>query len=116
MTLPRGAIVYATDPFKEGDAGRPWVIVNTADMPFHDVQYVALTLTTKTWYDDRLPIADDDLLEGGLPKESSILPWAVATIDHGEVDRELGKVDESMVDEAVGALVGYLGMRPATDR
>lgn len=110
MTISRGTIVYATDPFKDGVAGRPWMIVNAPDMPFHGEQYVALTLTTRTWHDDRLPIADDDLLEGGLPRDSSILPWAVATLDHGDVDRELGRLDESVVDEAVWTLVGYLGV------
>ena len=116
MTFFRGTVVYATDPFKSGDAGRPWVIVNTPDMPFHGEQYVVLTLSTKTWYDDRLPIADGDLPEGGLPKDSSILPWAIATVDHGDVDRKLGRVDESVVDEAVWALVGYLGIQSANDR
>jgi mRNA-degrading endonuclease toxin of MazEF toxin-antitoxin module len=114
MTAPRGAIVYAAAPFKRGGAGRPWVIVNTPEMPFHGEQYVALALTTRTWYEERLSIADDDLLEGGLPEDSSILPWAVGSIDPDDIDRELGRLDERVVDDAVRALASYLGVRSET--
>lgn len=112
MTITRGTTVYADDPFKAGDAGRPWVIVNTTDMPFHGEQYVALTLSTKAWYDERLPIDDNDLVEGALPEESSILPWAVTSIDPGDIDRELGRLDDAVVDEAVATLIEYLGSVP----
>ncbi|WP_331234818.1 hypothetical protein [Natronorarus salvus] len=65
MSAPRERIVGVDDPFEEGDAGRPWVIVNIPEIPFHGEQYVVLALSTRTWYDERLPIADDDLLAGG---------------------------------------------------
>lgn len=116
MTISRGTIVYADDPFKEGDTGRPWVVVNTSDVPFHGEQYVALTLSTKTWYDDRLPITDADLLDGGLPRDSSILPWAVASIDPEDIDRKLGRLKADVVDEAVWQLVRYLGISPEDGR
>lgn len=79
-------------------------------MPFHGEQYVVLALSTRTWYEERLPIADDDLLEGGLPEDSSILPWAVSSIDPNDVDRELGRLDERIVDDAVHTLASYLGV------
>lgn len=110
MIAPRGTIVYAEDPFKRGEAGRPWVIVNTPEMPFHGEQYVVLALSTRTWYEERLPITDDDLLEGGLPEDSSVLPWAVSSIDPDDVDRELGRLDERIVDDAVHTLASYLGV------
>ncbi|MDZ7730795.1 MAG: hypothetical protein U5K37_07585 [Natrialbaceae archaeon] len=56
-------------------------------MPFHGEQYILLTLSSKTWHDDRLPIEDTDLLEGMLPQESSILPWAVTSIGDSEITR-----------------------------
>lgn len=80
MSLPRGTIVYREDPFKDASSGRPWLIINTPEMPFHGEQYIALTLSTRTWYDERLPLDTDDLLEGGLPQESAVLPWAVASL------------------------------------
>ncbi|WP_255194205.1 type II toxin-antitoxin system PemK/MazF family toxin [Natronobeatus ordinarius] len=115
MTVTRGTIVYAADPFKDGDAGRPWVVVNTSDMPFHGEQYVALTLTTKTWHDERIPIEDEDLIDGGLPEDSSILPWAVASLDPDDINRELGVLNEAVVDAAVATLAAYVGARTGED-
>lgn len=86
------------------------MIVNTPEMPFHGEQYVVLALSTRTWYEERLPITDDDLLEGGLPEDSSVLPWAVSSIDPDDVDRELGRLDERIVDDAVHTLASYLGV------
>ncbi|WP_049926595.1 type II toxin-antitoxin system PemK/MazF family toxin [Halopiger goleimassiliensis] len=110
MTYDRGTIVFADDPFKGDEASRPWLIVGTEETPFHGDQYIALTLSTKTWYDERVPIDDDDLIDGGLPKESSILPWAVASVEATRVDRELGVLDERLVDEVVGRLGSYIGL------
>lgn len=111
MTIERGAIVYAADPFKDGDTGRPWVIVNTSEMPFHGEQYVVLTLTSKSWYDERLTIDPEDLLEGELPVDSSVLPWAVASIDPADIDETIAVLRASVVDEAVCRLATYLGCR-----
>ncbi|WP_238717320.1 hypothetical protein [Natronorubrum halophilum] len=78
--------------------------------PFHGDQYIALTLSTKMWYDERVPIDDDDIIGGGLPKDSSILPWAVASVETTRIDRELGTLDESLVDDVVGQLGAYIGI------
>ena len=112
MRFDRGTIVYAADPFKDADSGRPWVIISTSEMPFQGEQYIVLTLSTKTWYEERIPIANDDLTEGGLPEESSILPWAVLSLDPNEIDRKLGTLHEDVVDDAAVALVSYLGILP----
>ncbi|MEY7851595.1 type II toxin-antitoxin system PemK/MazF family toxin [Natrarchaeobius sp. A-rgal3] len=110
MTYDRGTIVFADDPFKGDSASRPWLIIGTDETPFHGGQYIALTLSPKTWYDERVPIDDDDLLDGGLPKDSSILPWAVASVDSSRIDRELGVLDERLVDEVVRRLGSYIGL------
>lgn len=112
MSLPRGTIVYGMDPFKDADSGRPWLIINTPEMPFHGEQYIALSLSTRTWYDERLPLDADDLLEGGLPRESAVLPWAVASRSPSGIDRELGRTTEDVVNEAVATLGSYLGIVP----
>ncbi|WP_312910897.1 type II toxin-antitoxin system PemK/MazF family toxin [Natronosalvus caseinilyticus] len=76
----------------------------------HGDQCIAVTLSTKTWYDERVQIADGDIIDGGLPKDSSILPWAVASIDVTRIDRELGTLDEKLVDEVVRQLGSYIGL------
>ncbi len=47
MSAERGDVVVATDPFKD-DAGRPFLVINRAETPFHGEQYIALALTTRT--------------------------------------------------------------------
>ncbi|QSW99633.1 type II toxin-antitoxin system PemK/MazF family toxin [Haloterrigena alkaliphila] len=110
MTHARGTIVLADDPFKGEGTSRPWLIVGTDEAPFHGEQYIALTLSTKTWYDERVPLDADDIVDGGLPKDSSILPWAVASVDATKIDRELATLDERVVDEVVGRLGSYIGI------
>lgn len=112
MSVDRGTIVYADDPFNPDGTGRPWVVINTPAMPYSDTQHVVLTLTSKTWHDDRIPIDDDDLAAGSLPETSSILPWAVAAIEADDIDETLGRVYESVVDEATKQFVSYLGLDP----
>ena len=46
----RGDVVYGADPFKGTGAGRPWLVLpNNEGHPFHGEQYIALTLTSKSW-------------------------------------------------------------------
>ncbi len=53
----RGDIVYGDDPFKGEENARPWLILsNHEDRPFHGEQYIALTLTTRSWLDGLIDI------------------------------------------------------------
>lgn len=46
----RGDVVDGTDPFKGDEGARPWLILsNHEGRPFHGDQYIALTLTSKSW-------------------------------------------------------------------
>ena len=112
MIHDRGTIIFAADPFKESDAGRPWVVVNTPDMPFHNEQCITMALTSRTWIDERIPIHQDDVTTGKLPRNSSVLPWAIASIDPDDVRSEIGVLNQAIVDQAVSDLVGYLGVKP----
>ncbi|ERG94073.1 MAG: hypothetical protein J07HQW2_00507 [Haloquadratum walsbyi J07HQW2] len=48
----RGDVVYGDDPFKGDEDARPWLILsNHEGRPFHGEQYIALTLTSKSWMD-----------------------------------------------------------------
>lgn len=57
---------------------------------------------------DRGTIVYGDVVDGGLPDESAILPWSVMTIDAAAIDRELGTLDETVVDDAAATLVSSL--------
>lgn len=109
MSFERGDILWATDPFREGDGGRAWLVVGDDDTPFHDDQHICLALTTKTWHEESIPIDGTDLADGGTPEDSSILPWSVVAIPVELVDRKLGKLRESAVDDATRRLCDYIG-------
>lgn len=65
----RGDVVWGIDPFKQDSvsnpdshrddgriAPRPWLVISTGSIPFHPEQYLCLTLTTRTWHDDSIPL------------------------------------------------------------
>jgi mRNA-degrading endonuclease toxin of MazEF toxin-antitoxin module len=105
----RGDVVYGDDPFKRGARARPWlVLTNHEGRPFHGEQYVALTLTTRSWMDGLVEAPDEAWVRGGTPDESRIVPWGVQSIDHDDVDVWQGRLAHELVDEAVAALVDEL--------
>jgi hypothetical protein len=105
----RGDVVYGDDPFKGADNSRPWLILsNHEGRPFHGEQYIALTLTTKSWIDGLLDVPAESWVHGGMPEESRIVPWGVQSIDHQDIDFWQGRLRGSIVDEAVSRLVDEL--------
>ncbi|MFC6723604.1 type II toxin-antitoxin system PemK/MazF family toxin [Halobium palmae] len=105
-----GDVVYGDDPFKGAEAARPWLVVsNHVGQPFHGDQYIALTLTTKTWHEDLVEIPEASWVRGGTPAESRVVPWSVQSIGSGDIDHWQGTLDDSVVDDAVQSFIDYLG-------
>ncbi len=108
-TFERGDVVYGDDPFKGEAAARPWVILsNHEGRPFYGEQYIAVTLTTKSWMDGLITIPEAYWLRGGTPTESRIVPWGVQSIDHEDIDFWQGRLDSDLIDETVASLVEEL--------
>lgn len=104
-----GDVVFGADPFKVGEAGRPWLVVsNHEDRPFHGDQYITLTLTTKTWPDGLVEIPDSAWHRGGTPEQSYVVPWGVQSLGAEDIAHWQGTLVDGVVDEAVEALVGEL--------
>ena len=105
----RGDVVYGDDPFKGEEDARPWLVLsNHEGRPFHGEQYIAVTLTTRSWMDGFIDIPEESWLRGGTPDESRIVPWGVQSIDREDIDFWQGRLAETLVDEAVAALVEEL--------
>lgn len=138
----RGDVVWGIDPFNrdfagleeggategtDGVAPRPWLVLSTEAVPFHPEQYLCVSLTSRTWHEETIPISASDWAVGGAPAATSDMPWSVAAIKHellvltGELapDLELRTEDEThnafqgrlelrFVDEVTRRLVGYL--------
>ena len=104
-----GDVVYGADPYKGGTAARPWLVIsNHEGRPFHGDQYIALTLTTRTWMDGVIEIGDDQWIRGGTPADSRIVPWGVQSIADDDVDFWQGRLEDALVAEAIDALVMYV--------
>jgi len=107
--LKRGHVVLAPDPFKPtADSTRPWVVVNNERHPFDKQQYVVMGLTTRTWYDERIPIDEDDYRHRRAPRESSIVPHAVAALSPGLMTDYVCRIRDDPLDRAVDRLAVYL--------
>lgn len=105
----RGDVVFGADPFKGGVVARPWLVVsNHEGRAFHGEQYIALTLTTRSWMDGLVPIPEARWLEGGTPVESRVVPWGVQSLHRDDIEHWQGRLDQSVVDEAVTLLVEEL--------
>jgi mRNA-degrading endonuclease toxin of MazEF toxin-antitoxin module len=105
----RGDVVYGDDPFKRSEDARPWLVLsNHQGRPFHGEQYIALTLTSKSWMAGLIEIPEGSWLQGGTPVKSRIVPWGVQSIDHEDIDFWQGRLENDLVDTAVAALVDEL--------
>lgn len=107
--LERGHVVVGGDAFTDGDTRRPYVVANDESHPFDGEQYVGLGLTTRTWYDERIPLAPSDFTRGAPPRESSVVPHAVVSLTPADVRGYVGRIHTDVVDRAVAQLVTYLG-------
>jgi mRNA-degrading endonuclease toxin of MazEF toxin-antitoxin module len=107
MSHERGDVVWGPDPFKSGEAPRPWLVVNNARHPFGDEESIAVTLTT-TAHDGAVAIDETDWVEGGMPRQSYASPWVVASPKHVAILRRQGRLDESFVQTVVSAMRTYL--------
>lgn len=107
--LARGHVVLAPDPFKtDDDTTRPWVVVNNESHPFDKQQYVVLGLTTRTWYDERIPLDADDYRHRTAPRDSAIVPHAVASLKPVLMTDYICRIRDEPLDRAVDALSQYL--------
>jgi hypothetical protein len=107
--LKRGHVVLAPDPFKtDDDASRPWVVVNTERHPFDQQQYVVMGMTTRTWYDERIPLTEADYRHRQAPQNSSIVPHAVGSVGPASLTDYVCRIRNEPIDRAVEFLTEYL--------
>lgn len=107
--LERGHVVLAPDPFKPASGEtRPWVVVNNERHPFDKRQYVVMGLTTRTWYDARVPLEEDDFRHRAAPRDSSILPHAIASVQPRLMTDYVCRIRDEPLDRAVDTLTTLL--------
>lgn len=105
----RGHVVLAPDPFEtDEETTRPWVIVNDESHPFDKKQYIVMGLTTRTWYDERIPLEADDYRHRAAPRDSAIVPHAIASLKPVLMTDYICRIRDEPLDRAVESLTQYL--------
>jgi mRNA-degrading endonuclease toxin of MazEF toxin-antitoxin module len=105
----RGAVVKGPDLFADYDY-RPYVCLSDDSHPFSDEEalYAAVTTTRRAV---AIPLTDDDFTTGGLPRESYVNPWTIATIRHADIQHEEGRLVDATIETISQQAAGYIGAR-----
>ncbi len=61
--------------------------------------------------DNSVTIDEYDLINGGLPRERSIVPWGIVSPAQSDIRAYFGRLDEPILTETVERLVSYLRSR-----
>ena len=101
----RGHVVWHPSLFKDG--GRPYLILSDESHPFHGEEYIVAGVTT-TERAEAVTLNTDDWTVGGLPKESYVSPWFVATLKHAGIDRGVGAVSSKVVNDVGEKVAEYV--------
>ncbi|TKX82318.1 hypothetical protein [Halorubrum sp. SD626R] len=109
MTAERGAVIKGPDLFADNDF-RPYVRISDDTHPFADEEAVYVPATT-TRRSAAIPLAEEDFIPGGLPRETYVNPWTVATIRHADVHGEEGQLIDETIETIARATAGHLGVR-----
>ena len=80
--------------------------------PFYGEQYVALTLASKSWYDDGFELRDEHWVRGGTPEDSRVVTWGFGSPDHADLDHDRwqGTLKATVVDSCAERAAGYMGL------
>jgi mRNA-degrading endonuclease toxin of MazEF toxin-antitoxin module len=102
-------VVKGPDLFADYDY-RPYVCLSDDTHPFSDEEalYAAVTTTRRAV---AIPLTDDDFMTGGLPRESYVNPWTIATIRHADIQHEEGRLVDATIETIAEESAGYIGVR-----
>lgn len=81
--------------------GPGFIISNHEGREFRGRQYTALTLTISPSIHDFVEIPEASWIEAGTPDDSRIVPWGVQSLDSEDIEFWRGRLDRTVVDEAV---------------
>lgn len=88
---------------------RPYVCLSDDTHPFSDEEalHVAVTRTRRAV---AIPLTDEDFAAGGLPHESYVNPWTIASIRHADVRERHGELIQATTATIAHEAARYLGV------
>lgn len=113
MRLGTGDVVWHEAPFKKptpsgGRPSRPWLIVSNDNHPFQGSECIVLGMTTNPRAEG-IRVQQSDWRDSGTTKISFVSPWFAMTLKYSDITHRLGKVKESIVNDAIDDLWSRLG-------
>ena len=102
-----GALVLLPFPFTDATATkrRPVLVLTTPD-EYGD--FIGMAVSSRSHHVNAVPLQNDALLEGHLPKPSWIRVDRVVTLNAGLVTKAFAKTRMEVLRQAVGGLCGML--------
>jgi len=109
MEIENGDIVWVNDLYKQGNSGRPALVVGNTEMPDHGRQFVAVNLSSRTYHARSLEIEESDYAGDSLPFESHALPWVFQSLSPEHLQSYVTCLTEEKLEEISEAARSYIG-------
>lgn len=110
MAYKHGSIVVAEDPYKP--ANRPFLVVSNSTRPYYGADYTLAVITTSE-FDEAVQVNSSDVTEGHLKSYPSyVKPWALHEFEHGEIERRVGQVSDTILRHVADAAYGFMEPLP----
>lgn len=110
MTCKAGDLVFIPFPYADlsSTKKRPVLVLTSPDI--HG-DFIALAVTTVPQSGHALTLGNDNLAQGGLPKQSWIRLDKVFTLASSSIVKTFGTVREEFIRGALAGICGVLGYR-----
>jgi hypothetical protein len=104
----RGAVVKGPALFGP-HRYRPYVRLSEQSHPFSDEEalYAAVTTTERP---AAVRLDEGAFRSGGLPRESYVNPWTIATVTHADIAGMEGQLTREWTDRIATETAGYMGL------
>lgn len=103
-----GDVVWAPDPYNDGNGPRPWMIINGDNLPYQGEEYICAGLTLSN-LPANIAVTDPDWVRGNDPTNRSYCsPWVLSTIKHDEIAAPQGYVTAEFTETIRRRAVEYL--------
>lgn len=108
MNCKPGSILLVPYPFSDltTQKKRPVLVVRRADRMG---DFIAMPITSRSRHEEALPIGNDRMVSGSLPKPSWVRFDRVISLNISLVIKELAEVEKPLVEEAVSRFCNQLG-------
>lgn len=109
MEIENGDIVWVNDLYKEGNSGRPALVVGNTEMPDHGQQFVAVNLSSRTYHAHSVEIDAADYAGDALPLETHALPWVFQSLSREHLQSYITCLTAEKLEEITEAARSYIG-------